>query len=231
MVNLPQSDNARFLILPPPPTGVKMVGMTELRPYRGVQALDRIAQRRRRLLEAGLQLLGGTETPAELTVRDICRQAGVSARYFYESFTDKDQLVGDVFDWVIADVATTTQAAVAEAPHGEQNRAGMENIVQAIARDARIGRLLFSTQLSNPVINAKRVESGALLAALYGRHFETALGLDDSEIVSAVAHFVVGGVAHVISAWLSTGVDLPPAGIVDGLTTMLDALANPRLYE
>ena len=39
-------------------------------------------------------------------------EAGVSARYFYESFTDKDELVAAVFDWVIADIAATTQAAV-----------------------------------------------------------------------------------------------------------------------
>src|ERR1700677_1447709 len=87
---------------------------TNARPYGGVDAADRLATRRARLLEAGLDLLGGGDA-AELTVRGVCRQAGVAARYFYESFADKDELVGAVFDWVVADLAATTQPAVATA--------------------------------------------------------------------------------------------------------------------
>ena len=48
-------------------------------------------------------------------MRAICSQAGLTARYFYESFTDKDDFVAAVFDCVIADIAATTQAAVAAA--------------------------------------------------------------------------------------------------------------------
>lgn len=35
---------------------------------------------------AGLELLGSTVDPAELTVRGVCQEAGVATRYFYESF-------------------------------------------------------------------------------------------------------------------------------------------------
>src|SRR5579875_1024969 len=98
---------------------------TSTRPYRGVEAAERQAERRRRLLAAGLDLLGADEgSTAELTVRGICRRAGLAARYFYESFTDKDELTSAVFDWVVADLAATTQAAVAAAPPREQTRAG-----------------------------------------------------------------------------------------------------------
>ena len=57
-----------------------MVGM---RPYRGVDAADRLASRRARLLEAGLDILGSDSDPSELTVRGICRQSGITSRYFY----------------------------------------------------------------------------------------------------------------------------------------------------
>src|ERR1700733_9678023 len=125
---------------------------TSARAYRGIDAVDRLASRRARLLGAGLDLLGADERgAAELTVRGICRQAGVAARYFYESFADKDEFVGAVFDWVIADLAATTQAAMAAAPPEEQTRAGMANIVRTIGGDPRVGRLLFSVQLSNAV--------------------------------------------------------------------------------
>ena len=68
--------------------------MAQVRPYRGVEAADRLADRRSRLLEAGLTILGSDADPSELTVRGVCRQAGITARYFYESFNDKDDLVG-----------------------------------------------------------------------------------------------------------------------------------------
>ena len=114
------------------------------------EAGERLAERRSRLLAAGLDLLGSDRQDiSELTVRGVCRRAGLASRYFYESFADKDEFIGAVFDWVIADLAATTQAAVAAAPAREQNRAAMANIVRTIANDARIGRLLFSTQLAN----------------------------------------------------------------------------------
>lgn len=205
--------------------------MAQVRPYRGVDAAERLAGRRRQLLDAGLQLLGASEDPAELTVRAICGRAGVSARYFYESFTDKDQLVAAVFDHVVADIAATTQAAVAAAPRDEQNRAGMANIVRTIASDTRIGRLLFSSQLSNAVVAAKRAESGVLLATLYGREMGTALHVaGTSQKGMATAHFAVGGVGQTISAWLAGDVDLHPDELIDQLAAILDAVTDPRLH-
>ena len=149
---------------------------TSARPYRGVEAADRLATRRARLLGAGLDLLGADrQDAAELTVRGICRRAGVAARYFYESFADKEEFVAAVFDWVIAELTTTTQAAVAAAPPEEQTHAGMANIVRTIGGDPRVGRLLFSAQLANAVLVRKRVESSALFAMISRRHIEKAL--------------------------------------------------------
>ena len=42
----------------------------------------------------------------------------------------------------------------------------MANVVRAISADTRVGRLLFSVELSNTVIVRKRAESTALFAAL-----------------------------------------------------------------
>jgi AcrR family transcriptional regulator len=203
---------------------------TNARPYRGVGAAERLAGRRASLLEAGLDLLGGDDS-AELTVRAICRQAGVAARYFYESFTDKDEFVAAVFDWVIADLAATTQAAVAAAPLEEQTRAGMANIVRSIGGDPRVGRLLFSAQLANAVVVRKRVESSALFAMLSGQHVENALRVPENDRIKAAAHFVVGGVGQTIGAWLTGDVRLTPEQLVDHLASLLDGLADPSLYR
>ncbi|MCV6979807.1 TetR/AcrR family transcriptional regulator [Mycolicibacterium pulveris] len=200
--------------------------MAPVRPYRGVDAADRLAGRRRRLLDAGLDLLGAADQdPAELTVRAICAQAGLGVRYFYESFSDKDDFVGAVFDSVVADLATTTQAAVASAPPEEQARAGMANIVRSITADARVGRLLFSVELSNTVIVRKRAESTALFAGLLFQH-AGALGAADDDRIRASAHFAVGGVGQTISAWLSGDVDLEPDQLVEQLAATLEVLAG-----
>lgn len=202
------------------------------RPYGGIDAADRRASRRARLLEAGLDLLGA-DTPqfTELTVRGICRQAGLTARYFYESFTDKDDFVGAVFDSVIADLAAKTQAIVNAAPLDQQNRAGIANIVRTIAGDARIGRLLFGAHLSNAVVVRKRVESGALMAMMSGQHAGAVLRLPENDRIRAAAHFVVGGVAQTISAWLTGDVRFKPDRLVDQLAALLDRLADPALYR
>ena len=205
---------------------------TSARPYRGVEAADRLATRRSKLLGAGLDLLGADrQDAAELTVRGICRRAGLAARYFYESFADKDEFVAAVFDWVIADLAATTQAAVAAAPPEEQTRAGMANVVRTIGGDPRVGRLLFSAQLANAVLVRKRVESNTLFAMLSGRHVENALRVPENDRIKAAAHFVVGGVAQTISAWLAGQVRLDPDQLIDQLASLLDELADPSLYR
>ncbi|OBH76880.1 TetR family transcriptional regulator [Mycobacterium scrofulaceum] len=202
------------------------------RPYGGVEAAQRLATRRNRLLAAGLELLGAEQRDISgVTVRAVCRQSGLAARYFYESFADKDEFVGAVYDWAVADLAATTQAAVAAVPAHEQTRAGIANIVRTISGNARLGRLLFSTQLANPVISRKRAESNAMFAMLSGQHVGDALRVPANDRIKAAAHFVVGGVGQTISAWLAGDVRLEPEQLVDHLAALLDELAEPDLYR
>jgi AcrR family transcriptional regulator len=154
----------------------------------------------------------------------------VALRYFYESFTDKDDLIAAVFDWVIADIAATTQAAVTAAPLKEQSRAGMANIVRTIAADTRVGRLLFSAQLSNAVVVRKRAESGALMAMLLFQHAGT-LGAQSNDLIKATSHFAVGGVGQTITAWLAGDITLDNDQLVDRLAAIIDQLAVPELYK
>ncbi len=217
-----------------PPADVKMDSMTppSARPYRGVEAAERLAARRNQLLAAGLDLLGAPEEDLpELTVRSVCLRAGLSARYFYESFSDKDEFVERVYDRVIAELAATTQAAVAAVPRDEQPRASMVNVVRTIAGDPRIGRLLFSTQLANAVVMRKRAESSALFALLSGQHAIDTLRAPANEYVKAAAHFAVGGVGQTLSAWLTGEVEMTPDELADHLASLLVELTEPSLYQ
>lgn len=205
--------------------------MTETRPYGGVDATERLARRRARLLEAGLHLLGTHADPAEVTVRGICQHAGLATRYFYESFTDKDHLIGAVFDRVIAQLAATTQAAVAAAPPAEQNRAGLANIVGTIEADPRIGRLMFSSAVPHAAVLRKRQESDAFFAMLSGQHVESVLGRSAGAGIAALSHFVVGGVRHTMSAWLAGEVELTASQLVDQLSAIVDAFATAGVVD
>ncbi len=204
--------------------------METARPYGGVEAADRLARRRHRLLQAGLDILGSGSDLSRLTVRGICRQAGVTARYFYESFTDKDDFVAAVYDWVIADIAAGTQAAVAAAGSREHARAAMTNIINTIIEDPRIGRLLFGPDLAYPVLARKRIEAGELMATLTRQQAVDTFQVSANENVKAAAYFVVGGVVQTIGAWTTGRLELAPDQLVDQLSAMIDQLADPRLY-
>jgi AcrR family transcriptional regulator len=207
-----------------------MVLMTQAgaRPYRGVKAADRHAQRRARLLNAGLTVLGSDAGVEPLTVRGVCRQAGLSARYFYESFSDRDDFVGAVYDWVIADLAATTQAAVTAAPPREQARAGMANIVRSIAGDTRVGRVLFSAELADPVVVRKRDESSTLLAMLLAQHVSQTFRVPEDDHLRAISHFTVGGVGQAITAWLAGQIVMTSDELIELLASLLDQLADAR---
>ena len=210
--------------------------MTQARPYAGVDAADRLAGRRGRLLEAGLDLLGSDIDPAELTVRGICQRAGLATRYFYESFADKEQFTGAVFDWVVTQMATTTQAAVSATPAEWQTRAGMANIVRTVEADPRVGRLMFGAQMSNAALVRKRRESESLFVMLSGRHVGNLLHRPTSqkkmnERITAFAYFVVGGVTQTISAWLAGDVTLSSDELVDQLSAIVDAFGESSLFR
>lgn len=200
--------------------------MTQVRPYRGISAPQRLAERRRRFLDAGLDVLSsGNE---ELTVRAICRLSGIATRHFYEAFTDKDEFVAAVFDSVVGAIAGSTQAAVAAVGPADQNRAGITNLVRTIGADARVGRLLFDARLSNNVLVRKRAELGGFFAVLAGQHARDVLPHAGHNQVNAVAHFVVGGVSQTINGWLAGAIMLTGDELIELLTTMLDSFPDPR---
>src|SRR4051794_9638175 len=84
------------------------------RSYGGVSAADRVAERRKRVMAAGLDLFG-THGYTATGVKDVCRAAGVTDRYFYESFADRKALFLAVFDSRIEQLLEIVVAAVAAA--------------------------------------------------------------------------------------------------------------------
>ena len=65
--------------------------------WRGQSPAQRSAVRRQQLLAAGLEVFG-TCGWQQSTVRGICAAAGLSERYFYESFASRDELLLAVYE-------------------------------------------------------------------------------------------------------------------------------------
>jgi AcrR family transcriptional regulator len=81
-----------------------------VRPYRGVSAEDRRTERRARVKSACLDVVG-EQGVTEVTVEAVSARAGLTKRYFYESFTDLDALLAEVID----DIFTELLAEILEA--------------------------------------------------------------------------------------------------------------------
>lgn len=200
---------------------------TPLRIYGGVAGADRTAERRAQLIEAGLELLGAARGEPNLSVRGVCRQSGLATRYFYESFTDRDALVAAVYDHVVRGLAAATLAAVEAAPHDARAkvRAGLGRLVRYVAEDPRRGRLLFSPAVGGSVLAARRAESTRLFVRLLGLQAREFYGIEDSARLSVRSELLVGGLAQVLTAWLSGALPLGEEEIVEQCTEVLVGVA------
>src|ERR1700761_823782 len=83
----------------------------QMRDYDGKTAAERVAERRARLVDAGLELFG-EHGYAGTSIRAVLRQAGLRDRYFGENFADLDALLAAVYDQLIDEEVTECRAAI-----------------------------------------------------------------------------------------------------------------------
>lgn len=200
---------------------------SSLRVYGGVEGDHRQAERRAQLIEAGLDLLGSpTDTP--LTVRGVCTQAGLTARYFYENFADRDALTTAVYDHVIDEIARTTLEAVGAAPVEARAmaRAGLGNIVRTVAEDPRKGRLVFSVALTNSLIANRRTRSARMFTGLLGGQAKAFYGIAESADLELATQFLVGGLAQTLTAWLDGSLNIEQHELVESCVELFIAIAE-----
>lgn len=190
-------------------------------------AEERQAERRALLLEAAFDLLG-TEGDAATTVRAVCARARLNPRYFYESFADRDELTGAVYDYVVQRIAESTLAAIAAAPREDRAlvRACVENIVHEIGEDPRLGRMLFSVSQANPQLAKRRLDSTRMFAGLVMVQAEDFYEVKPSPRLDLAAHYVVGGLAQALTAWLDETVPLSRDDVIEECTELLLAMAS-----
>src|SRR5690349_9474570 len=128
------------------------MGTGQGRSYRGVSAGERAAVRRAALLDAALDLLGG-DPPAPGTMTAICERAGLTERYFYESFRSRDALLVALLDQVATELLERTEAVLDDdGPPDELVRRALEVLLDVLAGDPRKGRFALVASLEVPVL-------------------------------------------------------------------------------
>ncbi|KAA1416827.1 TetR/AcrR family transcriptional regulator [Nocardioides humilatus] len=121
-------------------------GASAGRLWQGQTPDAREADRRQRLVDAGMELLG-TQGVAALTMRAACREAAVGPRYFYELFATREEFLEAVYDQTVVQMREPILAAVVSAVAADGVAAALhtafETAVAVVEDDPRIGRILF----------------------------------------------------------------------------------------
>ena len=86
-----------------------------------------------------------------LTVRAVCRATGLTERYFYESFADRDEFVRAVYD----DVCARAMSALTTA---NTPRDAVEKFVALMVDDPARGRVLLLAPEKEPVLTRSGAE-------------------------------------------------------------------------
>ncbi|MCW2513899.1 MAG: TetR family transcriptional regulator [Mycobacterium sp.] len=160
--------------------------------WSGVPLQDRQTLRRDELISAGVNVLGG-ESGSALTVRAVCRAAGLTERYFYESFDDRDDFVRAVYDHVCSTAMTALTSSTTP-------RDAVERFVALMVDDPVRGRVLLIAPEREPVL----AKSGAEWMPNFIELLQHKLTrITDPAVQAMVATGLVGALTALFTAYLN----------------------------
>jgi AcrR family transcriptional regulator len=162
--------------------------------WSGVPLEDRQALRRDELIAAGVDLLGGEAGPA-LTVRAVCRAAGLTERYFYESFSDRDEFVRAVYD----DVCTRAMSTLSSSTTAQD---AVERFVALMVDDPTRGRVLLLAPTVEPVLTRSGASWMPSFIELLQRKVARITGITDSTVQAMAATGLLGALTALFIAYL-----------------------------
>lgn len=194
-----------------------------VRPYRGVAADKRRRERREKLLDACLDVVAESGVAA-VTVDGICARAGLSKRYFYESFGDRDAILVSALDGVIDNVGDALGDEVHR--HGSTaDRVGHTAavLVRALTADPRAS-LLYTAASANPALDARRRQMVDRFTPVLMREV---LDADPANPrAEAATVLMVAGTTELLDRWFRGDLNFTEAEFVDTLTALGVALAT-----
>lgn len=205
------------------------------RRYRGVAIEERRAERRQRLLEAGLAVFGEMGYHGA-TVRLICTRAGLTERYFYESFANSEDLLCAVYEQHMVLQQERILAAVNAAPRvaASMIEAGLKAFFE-LARESPAGsRVQFVEVLGvSPRVDRlyrQAIENFARLLRVLNQQMpaDAVLNEQEEEILSIG---LVGASVGIASRWLLSGFAPPLENILASTMKIFAGVWQQRSAE
>lgn len=191
--------------------------------YRGSSAQERRAARREALIRAAI-LVYGERGYRNATVKAVCDAAGLTERYFYESFANSEALLAASYQAVtgvllkrLEEVGAETRGAPAD-----RVRAILGCYFEALAGDPRSARL-FLVEIAGVSIGLDRVFTASLDA--FGALLERVFGRETGDPL--VRKAVVGGVIHLASDWVARSYVEPAEAVTDAALRLCLILGKP----
>ncbi|HXD54733.1 MAG TPA: TetR/AcrR family transcriptional regulator [Solirubrobacteraceae bacterium] len=197
-----------------------------------MSAADRSAGRRARLMEAGLQLFG-TEGYAGTSIRAVSATAGLNTRYFYESFSSREDLLYHVYEQIIREVTESVVEATAGASDTEQQaHEGLRVAWSILTGDPRKARVV----ALEVVAVSERLER----LRRDNRHAFAELLLENTRLIHGyaieprldpvlTARSLIGAVVETLVDWINDDLDATVEEIVDFFTKLFAAVARTAI--
>lgn len=203
------------------------------RSYRGKSSEARRAERRRQFIEAGCTVFGEVGFHAA-TVKQLCQAAGLTERYFYESFRRREALFGACYDETLDVLLREITAAVLAARPRELSsiaRAGLSAFFTAIQQDRRMARIILIEIYGVPYDQERLFRRSIGRFADLVQQIALKSDLDSRGApfdVELLATGLVGVCVQMAQRWIIDGYRQPPERLVDNCMLIFDGL-NDRL--
>lgn len=206
----------------------------QLGKYAGTTGDERRAKRRRQLTDAGIEVFG-TVGWKDSTVRGICAQAGLTERYFYESFRDREDLMFAVVEDVDAYVMSEAlKAAIAAPPTVEARaRAGLGTYFRICCDDVRFARVIsFESVAVSDRIEAKRRE---IMRNWAGFFVAQVIEISDNRVNAGNKDWMwgmslVGATNELLVEWVGGQIDVSVDELIDHAVKLYMTAAHAAVH-
>ncbi len=200
-----------------------------VRPYRGVSAEARRERRRAALIEAALDVLAAHGMNG-LTMTAVCARAGLTERYFYESFRTRGDLLGALFETCLAEMDAAMLGALARTPPDllERCRGAAGAMIGVLTDDRRKARL-YVEAIGAPALAARRAEAVSAHAMMLAEQMRELRGLagQSHEAPLRLATLVLmGGLAEAILSWLDGSLEMSRETLIEECGRLSVAVAD-----
>ncbi|GAA1907056.1 MAG: TetR/AcrR family transcriptional regulator [Williamsia herbipolensis] len=196
------------------------------RRYGGRSTAARVAERRAALLEAGLDLFG-TEGYQRVSVKQVCDRAGLTQRYFYESFDEREALLLAVYDEIVDDVGRRTVDAIDKTlpTIAELAHVALAEFIGYLTADRRRARVMLLEVVGvSPALDARRrrvIGDFAEIIVTAGMAHAGLSETTDEFRLSAIG--LVGAVNQLLVDWVLGEATADPAAIEHVCTRLFSA--------